>query len=159
MKDEEKQQKMMELQILNQQSEQLRQQLVNLEEQMENLKNLERSLEVLEKEEIGREIYSPLSSGVFMKTSLKDNKEVLNAVGAGVIVKKSVKDARDMLKDQEKKMELVLMQVKDEFEKFEERYLLARGMGILIVSTKWGIVTHNEAKKKNIGGKLLAYCY
>ena len=48
---------------------------------------------------------------------------------------------------------------KDEFEKFEERYLLARGMGILIVSTKWGIVTHNEAKKKNVGGKLLAYCY
>ena len=48
---------------------------------------------------------------------------------------------------------------KNEFEKFEERYLLARGMGILIVSTPTGIVTHNEAKKKNIGGKLLAYCY
>lgn len=48
---------------------------------------------------------------------------------------------------------------KDEFEKFEEVYLLARGMGILIVSTPLGIITHNEAKKKNIGGKLLAYCY
>ena len=48
---------------------------------------------------------------------------------------------------------------KDEFEKFEERYLLARDMGILIVSTPLGIITHHEAKKKNIGGKLLAYCY
>lgn len=48
---------------------------------------------------------------------------------------------------------------KDDFEKFEERYLLARGMGILIVSTPLGIITHKEAKKKNIGGKLLAYCY
>ena len=48
---------------------------------------------------------------------------------------------------------------KDEFEKFEERYFLARDMGILIVSTPLGIITHNEAKKKNIGGKLLAYCY
>lgn len=48
---------------------------------------------------------------------------------------------------------------KDQFEMFEERYLLARGMGILIVSTPVGIITHNEAKKKNIGGKLLAYCY
>ncbi|MBW2976672.1 30S ribosomal protein S8 [Candidatus Woesearchaeota archaeon] len=48
---------------------------------------------------------------------------------------------------------------KDEFERFEERYLLARGMGILIVSTPSGIMAHNEAKKKNIGGKLLAYCY
>ena len=47
----------------------------------------------------------------------------------------------------------------NEFEKFEERYLLARDMGILIVSTPLGIITHIEAKKKNIGGKLLAYCY
>lgn len=48
---------------------------------------------------------------------------------------------------------------KDQFERFEERYLLARGMGILIVSTPLGIVTHIEAKEKNVGGKLLAYCY
>jgi len=48
---------------------------------------------------------------------------------------------------------------KGQFEKFEERYLLAKDMGILIVSTPAGIITHTEAKKKNIGGKLLAYCY
>lgn len=48
---------------------------------------------------------------------------------------------------------------KDQFEKFEERYLLAKDMGILIVSTPAGIITHIEAKKKNIGGRLLAYCY
>ena len=48
---------------------------------------------------------------------------------------------------------------KDQFEKFEERYLLAKDMGILIVSTPAGIITHTEAKKKGIGGKLLAYCY
>ena len=48
---------------------------------------------------------------------------------------------------------------KNEFEKFEERYLLARDMGILVVSTPAGIITHKEAKKKGIGGKLLAYCY
>ena len=47
----------------------------------------------------------------------------------------------------------------DQFEKFEKRYLLARGMGILIVSTPAGIITHDEAVKKKIGGKLLAYCY
>ena len=118
MDDQAKQQKMMELQILNQQSEQLRQQLANLEEQMSNLKNLEESLGALGKEEVGKEMFSPLSSGIFMKTNLRDNKEVLVAVGAGVVVQKSVKEAGDMLKDQEKKMELVLIQVRDEFEKF-----------------------------------------
>jgi len=48
---------------------------------------------------------------------------------------------------------------KDKFERFEKRYLLAKGMGILILSTPLGIMSHNDAKKKNVGGRLLAYCY
>ncbi len=48
---------------------------------------------------------------------------------------------------------------KENFEKFEKRYLPAKDFGILIVSTSQGIMTHNEAIKKKIGGKLLAYVY
>jgi len=48
---------------------------------------------------------------------------------------------------------------KDGYEKFEKRFLPAKGFGILIVSTPQGIMTNDEAKKKGIGGKLLAYCY
>ena len=47
----------------------------------------------------------------------------------------------------------------DEFEKFEKRFLPAKGFGILIVSTTKGIMTHEEAKKQNVGGKLLAYAF
>ncbi|MBI1970988.1 30S ribosomal protein S8 [Candidatus Woesearchaeota archaeon] len=47
----------------------------------------------------------------------------------------------------------------DTYEKFEKRYLLAKGFGIIIVSTNQGIMTHVEAKEKKLGGKLLAYCY
>ena len=47
----------------------------------------------------------------------------------------------------------------DNYEKFEKRYLPARGFGILIVSTSQGMMTHNQAKEKKIGGKLIAYCY
>lgn len=45
------------------------------------------------------------------------------------------------------------------FEKFEKRFLPAQGFGIIIVSTTKGIMTNEEAKKKNLGGKLLAYVY
>lgn len=48
---------------------------------------------------------------------------------------------------------------KDEFEKFEKRYLPAKNFGILIVTTPEGIMTHREAKDKSIGGRLLAYMY
>ena len=46
-----------------------------------------------------------------------------------------------------------------EFEKFENRFLPAKDFGILIVSTEKGLMTHYDAKKKKIGGKLLAFCY
>lgn len=46
-----------------------------------------------------------------------------------------------------------------DFEKFEKRYLPARSFGILIVSTPLGIMTHQQAKEKDVGGRLLAYCY
>ncbi|MBI4016237.1 MAG: 30S ribosomal protein S8 [Candidatus Aenigmarchaeota archaeon] len=47
----------------------------------------------------------------------------------------------------------------DTYEKFEKRYLPAKDFGILIVSTSKGIMTHEEAKRAGIGGRLLAYCY
>ncbi len=47
----------------------------------------------------------------------------------------------------------------ESFEKFEKRYLPAKGFGIIIISTNQGIMTIEDAKKKKIGGRLLAYCY
>ncbi len=48
---------------------------------------------------------------------------------------------------------------KDEFEIWERRELPSEGFGLLIVSTSLGIISHEEAKRKGIGGKLLAYVY
>lgn len=48
---------------------------------------------------------------------------------------------------------------KDEFEKWEKRFLPAREFGILILTTNSGIMSHKEAEEKGIGGKLLAYVY
>ncbi len=45
------------------------------------------------------------------------------------------------------------------YEKFEKRYLPAKDFGFLIVSTSKGVMTHNEAKTNNLGGRLLAYFY
>ena len=47
----------------------------------------------------------------------------------------------------------------DEFEKWEKRFLPARDFGILIVSTTKGIMTHGNANKQHVGGKLLAYAF
>ncbi len=46
-----------------------------------------------------------------------------------------------------------------EVEVYEKQYLPAAGFGILIMSTPKGLMTHADAKKQNIGGTLIAYCY
>ncbi|MCK4669727.1 MAG: 30S ribosomal protein S8 [Nanoarchaeota archaeon] len=46
-----------------------------------------------------------------------------------------------------------------EIEKSEKQYLPAKGFGLIILSTPFGIMTHKEAIEKKTGGVLLAYCY
>lgn len=42
---------------------------------------------------------------------------------------------------------------------WEQKFLPARQIGILIISTPHGVMSHVEAREKRIGGVLLAYAY
>ncbi len=46
-----------------------------------------------------------------------------------------------------------------DIEKYVKRYLPARDMGILIISTNQGLVTHQTALDKKLGGSIIAYFY
>lgn len=48
---------------------------------------------------------------------------------------------------------------KEQIEKYRRRYLPARGIGTLVISTNKGLITHEEALTENIGGCLIAYFY
>lgn len=47
----------------------------------------------------------------------------------------------------------------EEYEKWEKRYLPAKNIGLLIVSTPKGVLDHKKAKELRQGGKLLSYIY
>jgi small subunit ribosomal protein S8 len=47
----------------------------------------------------------------------------------------------------------------DQIEKYMKRYLPAKGIGTLFISTSQGLMTHQTALEKNIGGSLIAYMY
>ncbi|NOQ56385.1 MAG: 30S ribosomal protein S8 [Nanohaloarchaea archaeon] len=47
---------------------------------------------------------------------------------------------------------------KEDYLKFEKRYLPASNVGVMVVSTSKGIKSHNEVKGK-VGGSLIAYVY
>lgn len=45
------------------------------------------------------------------------------------------------------------------YEKFEKRFLPAKGFGYLIISTNKGVMTHVAAQENKLGGKLISYFY
>ncbi|MEM3622517.1 MAG: 30S ribosomal protein S8 [Candidatus Bathyarchaeia archaeon] len=47
----------------------------------------------------------------------------------------------------------------DEFEEWEKKFLPSRDVGILIISTPKGVLSHREAKEKHMGGRLTAFVY
>ena len=46
-----------------------------------------------------------------------------------------------------------------EIDTYVRRFLPARDFGIIIVSTNKGLMTHEEALKKNLGGSLIAHIF
>ena len=48
---------------------------------------------------------------------------------------------------------------KDGIERYRRRYLPARDIGAVIISTNKGLITHEEAFEEKIGGSLIAYFY
>ena len=48
---------------------------------------------------------------------------------------------------------------KTQIEKYRRRYLPARNVGTMIISTNKGLVTHEEAQEEKTGGCLIAYFY
>jgi small subunit ribosomal protein S8 len=47
----------------------------------------------------------------------------------------------------------------DRFEEWEKKFLPSRDVGLLVISTSNGVLSHKEARERRIGGKLLAFIY
>jgi small subunit ribosomal protein S8 len=47
----------------------------------------------------------------------------------------------------------------NEIEEWEKTFLPSRDVGVLVVSSSRGVVSHKEAEEKGVGGRLLAFVY
>lgn len=48
---------------------------------------------------------------------------------------------------------------KDEVNKYLRRFLPSRNIGVLVISTNKGLLSHKDVLEKQIGGSVLAYFY
>lgn len=115
------QQKYMELQMLDQQMKQLQAQVEAVERQAAELDEVQQNLDAIASSKQGSELFVPISSGIFLKAKLEDNKSLAVNVGGNTVVKKDIPATKSMLAEQATEMRKFQMDLVQQFEKFSER--------------------------------------
>ena len=114
-KDE--QQRYFELQLLSQQTNQIKQQIDRLDQQILELKALKQSINEISKLKQGTEILVPLGSGIFTKADIKEPTNLLMNVGANTIIHKNNQDSEKIIDIQIKEIQGIMTQMELEFQK------------------------------------------
>ena len=119
MEDREKkaQEMYMQFQVLDQNIKQLQKQLEMITHQLIELNATSNSLDELKTIGNGKEIFVPLSSGIFAKASIKDTSELLVNVGANVVVRKDVASTKTLIQNQMEEIKKIQKQIIDELDK------------------------------------------
>ncbi|MBI2541732.1 prefoldin subunit alpha [Candidatus Woesearchaeota archaeon] len=107
----------MEFKMLEQHIKQMQAQLEAITHQLFELHSTGNSLDEFRKISAGKEIFVPLSSGIFAKATIKDSSELLVNVGANTVVKKDVESAKKLLQNQAEEMKKIQKHMMNELEK------------------------------------------
>ncbi|MBT3865970.1 prefoldin subunit alpha [Candidatus Woesearchaeota archaeon] len=115
MSDENKlKEKYMEFQMLEQSLAQLNQRKATIENQMNEFLALQESLDGLKKSENNSPMYSPLGSGVFIKSEVKDTKNVLVNIGSNIAIERSIEDSKKLIDKQMSELKDIISKLEKE---------------------------------------------
>lgn len=96
----EKQQRYIELQLIEQEIRNIQKQLQLVNNQIIELIFIRQSLDELGDVKIDSETLSPIASGIFIKSNIKDKDELIVNVGSNVAVKKTREEVKEMIEKQ-----------------------------------------------------------
>lgn len=111
----------MQFQMLQKQMEQINEHIELIQRQREEVIDSIDALEGLEQVKENTEVFAPIATGVFIKTSLKDTKNLLINVGADTVVERSVMDVIGLLKKQEDGLQEKMKQAGQILEQLQEQ--------------------------------------
>ena len=116
-KDKKAQEMYMQFQAVEGHISQFQKQLEMVTHQLIELNSTNNSLDEFSKVNTGKEIFVPLSSGIFARAAITDTSELLVNVGANVVVKKNIASAKKLIQDQIEQIKKIQKQVIEELEK------------------------------------------
>ena len=111
----------MEYQMLDEHIKKMQSQVETLTNQLMEATATKNSLDDLEKIKIGKEIFVPISSGIFVKAEIKNTSDLLINVGAGAVVQKDILSAKKLVQKQLEEMKKVHERLINEIERMAGR--------------------------------------
>lgn len=118
------QQKMIEMQLLEQDIQQIQKNIQAIEQQTLDIELIKKNLDEFSGIKKDSESLMTIANGIFVKSKILDTKELLVNVGSNVIVKKSVSDTKILLDEQAKELnkyrEQLMQQLNEVIFKIEE---------------------------------------
>lgn len=116
-KEEKARETFMEFQALEQNIKQLQKQLEMITSQMIDLTATNKSLDEFANINANKEVFVPLSSGIFAKANISNTKELLVNVGANVVIKKDIPSTKHLISKQIDEIRRIQKQMIEELEK------------------------------------------
>jgi prefoldin alpha subunit len=113
--------KALEMQLVGQNLNNLKNQIDSIAQQIVELEELKEGLLSL-KDVKDRKSFIPFGSGVFLESELKQPKEVLMNVGSGVLVKKDFGVATDIIGRQITELKRISFEMSSEMKKIESQF-------------------------------------
>lgn len=98
--EEARRQTILQYQVIQQQMMQLQQQLQMIENNVMEIEAAKQAVDDLGKAKKGSEVLAPITSGIFVKSELKDNKNFLINVGSNTVVEKDSSKVIELLEKQ-----------------------------------------------------------
>ena len=103
--------------MLEQHIKQLQKQLELITNQLMELHVTSHSLDEFNKIKNAKEVFVPLSSGIFAKATIQDTSELIVNVGANVVVKKDTVSTKKLIQNQIEEIKKIQKQMIDDLEK------------------------------------------
>jgi len=116
-----RQERYIELQILEQQLNQIQKNLQMMDQQLAEIDAIKRNIETFGKEKKDSETLMPIANGIFGKAKLSGNSELFVNVGSNVIVKKTIPDTVKLIENQGKEIEKYRVELIEQLQILVER--------------------------------------
>lgn len=120
-KNEDVQNKYMELQLIIQQINELQQQHSSIQNQLFELNHLKESLNELNNLKEGTESFVPMGLNIFTKAKIQDTNELLVNVGSNVFVTKTIEETKTLINSQIDQVGLIIKEIQFRLNELENQ--------------------------------------